>query len=194
MTAIRLLSLFSFFTFLLLPSKVLSHGFGQSFFKEANGYVLEFEYEVLEIVEGEVVPYRFQLIEKDASGSGKQRSPLMIANNLGSFLEFDDVLVRFNQAESGELVYAMRLTQDPLVDGLARFSGALDKGDYKVKLSFYKDEQKLAEAVFDHKVLPNKKTIGDYWQYIVIGVFGVATIGLTIVLVKSRNKKKKNEK
>lgn len=192
MTLNRAFLLVSFFILLYYSPAggVFGHGFGQSFFKEANGYVLEFEYEALEIVEGEVVPYRFQFLEKDTSGSGKPRSPLMVANNVGSFLEFDDVLVRFNKAESGELVGVMRLAQDPLVSGLARFSGALDKGDYKVKLSFYKNEQKLAEAVFDHKVLPREKTVWDYWQHIVISVLFLVVIYLLYLLFrKTKNKK-----
>ena len=188
----RLLKFFLFLClfFVFKAGPVFSHGFGQSFFKQSGEFVLELEYEALEVRDGEVVPYRFQLLEKDASGSGKQRPKKLIDNNVGDFVAFDDAFIRFNRSQTGELVYAVRISQDQFVDGLARFSAPLDEGDYQIKMVFYKNEHKLAEAVFDHKVLPREKTVWDYWQHIVISVLFLVVIYLLYLLFrKTKNKK-----
>lgn len=109
---------------------------GQSFSKEVDKFTVEFEYEALEVIEGETTPYVFRLQEKDSSKP----------------VSFDSVFVRFEDSE-GRTYLAARVGKDQIQEGTAGAVLTLNEGSYTVNLSFQKGEENLAETPFDLKVV-----------------------------------------
>jgi hypothetical protein len=122
--------------FSLFSPGASAHGLGKSFSKEVSNFTVEFEYESLEVIGGELTPYVFRLLEKD---SGKPAS-------------FDSVFVRFEDSE-GSTYLAARLGKDQIQEGAVGAVLTLNEGSYTVNLSFQKDEENLAETSFDLKVV-----------------------------------------
>jgi len=123
----------------LLPNSVLAHGTAVSSSKVVGDYKIEFEYNVPQIIAGETNSYVFRLIN----------------NKTNDFVNFDSLLVRFEDKKDQSTVIVARVVQDELQDGVGRLTTMMNKGDYSITLSFYKTGNKVAEANFDLTVLPS---------------------------------------
>lgn len=171
---VKVFSFFFLLFLLLYPfSQAAAHGLGQSFRKEVDKYVLEFEYDALEVVDGDPVPYVFRIFEKESS----KPTPI-------SF-----VFARFVKTDTGDTVYIGRHVQDKIEEGTGRMTLALPQGEYKVELSFQSPEGTIAEAEFGHTVLVKKGSFPT--KEVGIGVGGIILGGLLASLMAKGGKAKK---
>lgn len=164
--------------FLLLVlgiSLVSAHGLGQSFSQEVGDYLIEFEYESLEVTSDEAVPYVFRLLEKES------QKPV----------SFESLLVRFVTADNSTNLVA-RLSEDKITAGAARLTLLLPAGQHQVELNFQNEEETFAETTFDHKVLSSEEVgklplplIGSF-----IGGVGLGALGVRLLSAKSPKKNK----
>lgn len=125
------------FVLLFLPTQVFAHGLGQSFANEEGDYLVEFEYDALEVTSDESVPYVFRILQK------QDDSPV----------NFESLLVRFVEKEGNATYLVARLAEDALLEGAARTTLLLPQGEYEVELNFQDEEgETFAESTFDHTV------------------------------------------
>jgi len=120
----------------LAQSVANAHGLGQSFEKEVGDYIIEFEYDSLEVVSGEVVPYVFRLIDKESKGA----------------VAFDSMFLRVEEKDSKEVKFAGPIAHDAILDGAARTSITLNDGTYIFSFYFKRGEEQLAEIEFEQLV------------------------------------------
>lgn len=128
--------IFILFLFSVFVSPVSAHGDAVSVPKDTGDYTIEFEYGEPVIIEGETTSYVFRLLDQKAKTA----------------VVFDSVLVRIEQKSDQTTYLVARLSPDELQDGVARFTGMLNKGDYAVAVGFYKSDTKIAEETFDLSV------------------------------------------
>lgn len=127
----------SLFLFLAFFSLASGHGLGQTLTKETDKYVIEIEYEALEITEEEPVEYAFRLIERQA--------------NTGA--EFDSVSVRVLDRKENRGVFSVSVNAKDSISLGPRVYLRLPKGDYIFNLAFIKGEEELVKETFDLTVL-----------------------------------------
>lgn len=131
-----LISLF----FLINPFTLSAHGGGPSFPQKVGDYVVEFEYDQPEVIDRVPTAFTFRLLDANAQAG----------------VIFDSVLVIFKKKDDNSSVLTANLNHDDLVDGLSRFTGTLDRGDYVVNVKFKKDDKYAIEAIYDLSVVPGK--------------------------------------
>ncbi len=137
----KYLSIFFVFVFLSMFTwgvpTIEAHGVAVSTPKEVGDYVLEFEYNVPEILAGETNSYVFRLLDK------KTKQPIL----------FDSLLIRFERKDDQATYLVARVVQDELQEGVGRLTAMLEKGDYIITTGFYKGDKKVAETTYDLSVL-----------------------------------------
>lgn len=156
--------IFSFFTI-----GIKAHGLGQSFPKEVGNYIVELEYDVPEIVEGEANSFVFRILAKDG----------------GAPVSFDSTLVRFEKKTDSSTYLVTRLSEDEIQEGVSRMTTVLDSGDYLISLSFKKGDEKLGETTYDLNVRPVDKK--EFPLAAVLSFLGGSGVGFLICKRISRS-------
>ncbi len=162
------------FIFLLAPlihRGAQAHGLGQSFEKEVGDYTVEFEYDSLEVISGEVTPYTFRLLDKES----------------GEAVTFDSMFLRVETKDSKQVQFAGSMSHDEMLDGAAKLSIALNSGTYTFSFYFRRGEEELAEVEFEQIV--NAGDSSNSWPLSQLLSFFVG--GLIVYLALKIRKEKK---
>lgn len=136
-----LAALFSLFVLLgLVITDVNAHGTATSAQKEVDSYIVEFEYDATDIVEGSTTPFVFRLLDK------KTKNPV----------RFDSILVRVENEADQSTQFVVRLVEDELQEGSARLTTMFDDGTYNFTLTFFEGGEKVASTDFGIEVRPDE--------------------------------------
>ncbi len=165
MSKLLLVTVVALFIFSLSVSSTSSHGLGQILRKETDKYFIELEYEALELTEDEPVEYAFRLLDKSASLP----------------VEFDSVGVRIADTKTNSGIFSAIINPSGAFLLGPRVYIKLDKGNYSVKTSFIKKDEKIAEESFNLTVLAGERKNRDFIPVglgflagAVVSAFGVA--------------------
>lgn len=134
--------LLSFFLFAVMALPAFAHGTGTSIPKDLEKYTVELEYDEKEIISGTPTAFSFRLLEK-TTGAG---------------VHFDSVLVRFEMKDDRSSFLTAKISEDELIDGLARLTATPGEGTYVVSLNFKEGEETLAEAEYEIAVTAPEET------------------------------------
>lgn len=168
-----ILILYSVLISLFIAPTVLAHGTAQSFPKDVDKYTIEFEYDASGVFDDTTMAFVFRLLDQ------KSKEPV----------KFDSVLARFEDSKDKSAVIVSRLYPDELLDGIARISALLNRGDYKVYLIFYKEGNKIVETNYDLNVQKGTTRKDFPLVPVVAGVLGSA-----LGFVFGKMKKSSNER
>lgn len=165
--------LVTLFTFLTFASPSLGHGLGQTLRKESEKWIVELEYEALELTEDEPVEYAFRLIDKESNKAA----------------EFDSVDVRVVDRNKNSGVFSANLSPKAAFSLGPRVYLKLEEGDYTFGTTFNQGEEELAKESFDLTVLKgeSKKDLAA----VSLGFLGGLVIGGVLMALSIKRAKTK---
>jgi hypothetical protein len=121
------------FLFVMTITPVMAHGTGTSLPKDLEKFTVELEYDEKEIISGTPTAFSFRLLDK-TTGAG---------------VHFDSVIARFEMKDDRSSFLTAKISEDDLVDGLARLTATPAEGTYVISLNFKEGEESLAEAEYE---------------------------------------------
>jgi hypothetical protein len=162
--------IFSSIMIFAIAGSAYGHGFGQSFEKVVDNYMIDVGIDALDLVAGEPMRFDFVLWNKD-----RTETP-----------EFTDAWVRIAPADRG-IVFAGNLHQPEF--GSTGMTYMFPKaGDYELTVRFQQNGEPIVEASFPLKVSAGASDTSGSWQNSLMGIFIGIIIGSAAVWFLKRKR------